>query len=245
MVEARKKSVRYYAMNPLIDNPQSDDDFDPVFQRVESEVTREKQTRLLNYAISGRWDMVQKLDQEDSSLKMAKLRSSEDTVLHMAVSERRGDVVTKLLRSVRDEDMKKILELTNAKGDTPLHLAAARGMVETCELMTEKHPDLIKFRNRKGENPLFVAAVHGTKDAFKLLHNKLRSTILGARQASDHDDLDTVRSAPYSTAADSEFSVHFGRNDGKTILHCTISREYFGKSDGPYSPFHYDIITKS
>lgn len=245
MVEARKISVRYFPINPLIDNPLSDDDLDPDFQLVQSEILRGKQAILLDYATAGRWDKVESLYQEDFSLKTAKVRSSEDTVLHMAVSERREDVVTKLLGSVRDDDdMKKILELKNAKGDTPLHLAAARGMEKTCELMGEKHRDLIKFRNHEGENPLFVAAFHGTKDAFTLLHDKLRSSILEARQASGHHDLDRVRSGLDFTAADPEFLVHFGRNDGKTILHCTISREYFGKSDGPYSPIHYDINTK-
>lgn len=207
-----------------MDNPLSDDDIDADMKGIQSELIRRKQARLLDYAIAGRWDRVESLYQEDSSVRSAKLRISEDTVLHMAVSDRREDVVIKLLGFMRDDDeMKEILELRNAKGDTPLHLAAARGMVKTCELMTEKHPDLIKFRNHEGENPLFVAAFHGTKVVFRLLYGKLQSSILEACRVSGRD----------FTAADSEFAVHLGRNDGKTILHCTISKEYFGKSNGP------------
>ncbi|XXG73375.1 hypothetical protein AAC387_Pa07g2305 [Persea americana] len=201
-----------------MDNPLSDDDIDADMKGIQSEFIRRKQARLLDYAIAGRWDTVESLYQEDSSVRSAKLRISEDTVLHMAVSDRREDVVIKLLGFMRDDDeMKEILELRNAKGDTPLHLAAARGMVKTCELMTEKHPDLIKFRNHEGENPLFVAAFHGTKVVFRLLYGKLQSSILEVCRVSGRD----------FTAADSEFAVHLGRNDGKTILHCTILKEYF------------------
>ena len=65
---------------------------------------------------------------------------------------------------------------------------------------------LLEVRNKQGENPLFLAALNWQKDTFLFLYRWFS----GSRD-------------PYLTPDD------LNRDNGDTILHCAIRREYFGK----------------
>ncbi|KAK9180413.1 hypothetical protein WN943_029622 [Citrus x changshan-huyou] len=59
-------------------------------------------------------------------IQAAKITNSEDTALHIAVSDGRSDIVLKLVESM-GQNASNVLKLQNEKGNTALHLAAALG----------------------------------------------------------------------------------------------------------------------
>ncbi|XP_020534583.1 uncharacterized protein LOC105633178 isoform X2 [Jatropha curcas] len=153
-------------------------------------------------AMKGRWDEVVEAYEKNPSLQEARITRSEDTALHIAVSEGRTEVVLKLLELIGD-NASRILRIKNEKGNTPLHLAAALGNVTMCHFLAAKDATLIRARNSESETPLFLSALHGKKDAFLCLHFLYKKE---------------YRETDYSLCR---------KNDGNTILHSAISGEYF------------------
>ncbi|XP_015958584.1 uncharacterized protein LOC107482568 isoform X1 [Arachis duranensis] len=156
---------------------------------------------LFRYATKGQIREVLEVYEKNQLTLEAKITRAEDTVLHIAVYVGQTNFVTTLLDNITEEVCLAILKLQNSKGNTPLHLAAELGNMETCYNIARRDPKLISWRNFQGETPLFLAAIHGKKDAFFCLY--------GHQQ--NKDDYSLCR-----------------KNNGNTILHCTISSEYFG-----------------
>ncbi|KAJ6336045.1 hypothetical protein OIU78_012613 [Salix suchowensis] len=100
-------------------------------------------------------------------------------------------------------------------GDTALHIAVNDGQEDTVRALLRRGISrcavalLVKIhlwsgvRNHDSETPFFSAALHGKKDAFLLLHG-----ICGVDKGR----------------------LYYRRKDGETILHVTISGEYFDLS---------------
>ncbi|MED6121679.1 hypothetical protein PIB30_032446 [Stylosanthes scabra] len=156
---------------------------------------------LFSYTIKGQIREVLEVYEKNHLALEAKITRLEDTVLHIAVYVGQTNFVATLLDNISEEVCFAILKLQNSKGNTPLHLAAELGNVEICYNLAKRDPTLISWRNFQGETPLFLAAIHGKKDAFFCLY----------RHQESQDD--------YSLCS---------KNNGDTILHCTISSEYFG-----------------
>lgn len=120
------------------------------------------------------------------------------------------------------------LGAANKRGDTPLHLAVARGGREgneICVYLCERELELMgniktaaavndppaatvlqqpsTMENCVGETPIFIAALHGNMDAFFLLH-------------AMHP---IKESTPRS---------YYTRHDGNTILHIAVLGQHFG-----------------
>lgn len=148
------------------------------------------------------WGAVLKIYEENRDIvQKAKLLRSEETALHMAISSSKIDVAKKLLEII-DRDV--IREITDGRGDNPLHLAASLGQVEMCKLLLHKDWRLIWNRNNEGETPLFLAVLQGQKGAFYALHPICTDT--------DHHNIITLCK----------------KNDGNNILHVSIHGEHFG-----------------
>ncbi|WCJ33200.1 Ankyrin repeat family protein [Euphorbia peplus] len=160
----------------------------------------EEEGELFESAIKGNWDKVAEAYEKNSTLQQAKLTKTQDTALHLAVSDGQTQVVLKLVQII-GPNASKILHIKNEKGNTPLHLAAAIGDVQMCHCLAKHDPDLIKARNSDRETPLFMAALHGKKQAFLCLH------FLHSKQQADY--------------------VLCRKRNGDTILHCTIHAEHF------------------
>ena len=172
---------------------------------------------LYKNTMTGEWGNIVKMYEEQKfSAIYARINSSGDTALHVAVSIAPEEIVQQLIRVITLHS-EPSLRLTNYEGNTPLHVAASAGRLNICILLAkvdvfseltnlEVHQD--PFRNKLGETPLFLAAFHGYKPIFLYLHSLLL-------EASDKD-LESVNPA-------------YRRNDGETALHCAIRWEYFGE----------------
>ncbi|KAF3971284.1 hypothetical protein CMV_005112 [Castanea mollissima] len=165
--------------------------------------------------MTGDWGkIVEMYKQHTLSAIEARINTSGDTALHVAVSIAPEEKVQQLAHVIIGVS-ELGLWTKNNKGNAPLHVAASTGRLNICILLAAKHDrfsefkDLVVqelFRNKAGESPLFLAAFHGNRQIFLYLHLLLL-------EASDKD-LKSIDPA-------------YRRNDGETALHCAIRWEYF------------------
>src|SRR5687767_3102617 len=71
----------------------------------------------------------------------------------------------------KEEFSKKELGEIDMCALTALHLAAAHGMKEVCELILNKCPEAINVVTKNGETALHFAAQGGNKEAFEMILN--------------------------------------------------------------------------
>ena len=168
---------------------------------------------LRNNTMTGEWEkVVEMYEKHQTKAICARINTSGDTALHVAVSIAPEDMVRKLV-SVITEVSEFGLWTKNNEGNTPLHVAATTRRYLICRHLAKELKnsevqvleDL--FRNNAGESPHFLAASHGQKPNFFCLR------FLGGSPGSNHS-----QSNPY-----------YRRKDGETILHCAIRWEHFGE----------------
>ncbi|KAK4560205.1 hypothetical protein RGQ29_009110 [Quercus rubra] len=155
---------------------------------------------LNRYTVTGDWGKVVEMYKQHTLAAIeARINTSGDTALHVAVSIASEEKVQQLVRVIIGVS-ELGLWTKNNKGNTPLHVAASTGRLNICILLAAKLDESLEvkdlvvqelFRNKAGESPLFLAAFH----------------------ASDKD-LKSIDPA-------------YRRNDGETALHCAIRWEYF------------------
>ncbi|XP_028762136.1 uncharacterized protein LOC114720640 [Neltuma alba] len=164
---------------------------------------------LSTYAMKGRREKVMKMYQDEPRAHRAKITRSGDTALHLAASEAKDKVGEEMVRSVRshwDKDqLKKVLQTDNIRGNTALHLAAAMGDVRKCEIIAKVKSSLVDCRNGASETLLFLAAHFGGTKASLCLHY-IRNPTDGGTPL---------------------YYANCRRNDGDTILHSAINGDYF------------------
>ena len=137
---------------------------DEVMAEVAQENLMEK---LFKDVMKSNWKEVTETYKNAPEVQEAKITISEDTALHLAVSDGKTEEALQLIDIVNS----KTLEIKNEGGNTPLHLAAALGDSEVCEQIFSKNSKVTTVRNKKGETPIFLAALHGKKTTFALLHS--------------------------------------------------------------------------
>ncbi|KAL5781430.1 hypothetical protein ACOSP7_006459 [Xanthoceras sorbifolium] len=154
--------------------------------------------KVFDAVMQKQWDAVLEACEKKPDILEAKLTKSEDTALHIAVSDGKTDVVLQLVERL-GANASNILKIKNEKGNTALHLAASRGNLDICHCIASKHPSGVASRNNESETPLFLAALHGKKEAFLCLNH-----------FSQKKDTSSCR-----------------KKNGDTILHAAISGEFF------------------
>ncbi|KAJ8634973.1 hypothetical protein MRB53_009240 [Persea americana] len=165
--------------------------------------TKEDLDKLYAKVMKGEWDDVVKMYEENKQIfQTAIITVSNQTALHIAISNGLTDVVKRLLQTI---DALAIRKMTDNREENPFHLAASLGQFETCKLLVDKDPELIGAKNVEGETPLFLAVLHGKKEAFYALHPK----------------------CPITGKDNKHAKAHCERKDGDTILHVSIRGEYF------------------
>ncbi|XP_027340974.1 uncharacterized protein LOC113854267 [Abrus precatorius] len=124
----------------------------------------------------------------------------------MAVNDGKPELVNIFVSAIIEHEGREglksdsALKSTNERGDTPLHLAASRGFIGMCKCIIGEHgerKDLIKVMNNKGETPLFRAVLTCQTQTFVYLHHVSK-----------------------------DIEVPLTNNDGDTILHVAIWREF-------------------
>ncbi|GMN25995.1 hypothetical protein TIFTF001_050398 [Ficus carica] len=164
-------------------------------QNTQAVLPDEEMDKLFHDTMKSQWKEVVGMYRKRPSAHDARITISEDTALHIAISDGKTDIALELINIV-DESK---LQIKNLRGDTPLHVAAALGNFDVCELIAAKNKSCAFSRNKGGETPIFLTALHGKYEPFLLFHSL------------DQDE------------------KHLRRNNGDTILHVAISNEYFRK----------------
>nr|KYP73158.1 Ankyrin repeat-containing protein At3g12360 family [Cajanus cajan] len=172
--------------------------------------SEEKVTEYLaEYTLEGKWEKVKEMYYTRPEAHSAIINEGVGTALHVAVDLDEEGVVQELVNAIITVQLQqhsvriKALEVGNDRGDTPLHVAASRGFAKICNWiigMNNERVYLASRKNKHGETPLFLAAINWKKQAFAYLSH-----------VSTH-------TAPLQDLV---------RDNGDTILHCAIRREYF------------------
>ena len=136
--------------------------------------------------MTGDWGkVVEMYKQHTLSAIEARINTSGDTALHVAVSIAPEEKVQQLVDVIIGVS-ELGLWTKNSKGNTPLHVAASTGRLNICILLAAKHDSFSEvkdsvvqelFRNKAGESPLFLAAFHGDRQIFLYLHLLNQSTL--------------------------------------------------------------------
>ncbi|KAK4441648.1 hypothetical protein Salat_0499700 [Sesamum alatum] len=156
--------------------------------------------RLYTNTMRRKWKEVINIYRQHPEAQWVRLTLSGETALHLYVADSDGNAELLEVLLSSGAITPGALALRDELGNTPLHLAASLGSVRICELIARQDSQLIGIRNVNNETPLFNAVLHGRKEAFLCLHSLCRS---------------------------GEGYAYCRRNNGETILHSAISREYF------------------
>ncbi|KAK9078860.1 hypothetical protein SSX86_002918 [Deinandra increscens subsp. villosa] len=133
------------------------------------------------------------------------LTIDHDTILHMAIFNKRNNLVVALLRSLHESQFEK-LAWVNSSGYTILHEATTNnGTVEAAREMLCRAPSLLTMTNKIGETAFFHAARYGKTKIFKFLSDEVERTLV--------------------KGADVEMFLR--RDDKSTILHVAILSQNF------------------
>ncbi|KAK7305079.1 hypothetical protein VNO77_42978 [Canavalia gladiata] len=172
-----------------------------------SEVDNEVQFSVFRRAVlEGRWDYAYPAYKNNSVFHTIRINESRGTALHMAVNDGKAELVNSLIGAIIEHEgiegvrHESALRSTNERGDTPLHIAATRGFTNICKCIIGENgerKDLIKVMNKRGETPLFRAVLTCQTQTFVYLYHVSK-----------------------------DIAVPLRNNDGDTILHGAISREF-------------------
>ena len=134
---------------------------------------------LNRYTVTGDWGKVVEMYKQHTLAAIeARINTSGDTALHVAVSIASEEKVQQLVRVIIGVS-ELGLWTKNNKGNTPLHGAASTGRLNICILLAAKLDESLEvkdlvvqelFHNKAGESPLFLAAFHGDRQIFLYLH---------------------------------------------------------------------------
>ncbi|KAL4604616.1 hypothetical protein ACB092_10G203800 [Castanea dentata] len=171
-----------------------------ISDHLEKNINFEKQ--LFKKIRSRQWSDVVDIYRENFDQAHKVIATLRETALHVAIAHGSEDIVKELLKIIHanKKEFENALKYKNDQGNTPLHVAASTGSLSTCICVAEAEPSMGKERNKEGKSPLFLAALLGRTEIFFHLHSICQS------------HLDTS---------------YYRKEDGETILHCAIKREYW------------------
>ncbi|XP_026439032.1 uncharacterized protein LOC113337596 isoform X2 [Papaver somniferum] len=168
---------------------------------------------VMRAALRGEWNDIKRvynllpcnnIDIEDDNSNILLNPLTGDTILHMCAQCAQTDDMEQMLRII--PAAKRLLAVSNKKGNTVLHEAARTGIVKMAMLILEKELDgggdqlLVSVPNLNGETPIYWAAMYGHKD--KLLFLNTTASSRGITSTSRSTSMVaplTIRTSDHST----------------------------------------------
>jgi ankyrin repeat protein len=128
---------------------------------------REGYTPFLNACFHGNVQLIQYLLSSRGNGIASTNNSGKSTALHKAIWAKHSDVAKVLV------DADASLSAYDSFGDTPLHIACARGLVDVCAYIIAKDPTTMHLRNTSNDHmPLYTACiVNGAEVVNTLIRN--------------------------------------------------------------------------
>ncbi|XP_034697062.1 ankyrin repeat-containing protein NPR4-like isoform X2 [Vitis riparia] len=130
--------------------------------------------RLHLAALSGDWDVAERIFESDHQAVRARITRAQETPLHIAAGARHLTFVENLVRMMTPAD----LALQNKVGNTALCFAAVSGVTKIAEVMVNKNKRLPLIRGSEGATPLHMATLLGHREMVWYLYNKTDSNHL-------------------------------------------------------------------
>ncbi|GKV49111.1 hypothetical protein SLEP1_g55878 [Rubroshorea leprosula] len=127
----------------------------------------------------GNWDALKGLDEITEIILLG-----GSTVLHVATTYRRLEIVRELVKIAREE----YLEIQDNNGDTALSLAACNKDIEIAKCLVQKNVKLLTISNKEGHIPLVVACINRQKEMASYLYSKTESDFL-LSESNNHGTL--------------------------------------------------------
>ncbi|KAJ9691146.1 hypothetical protein PVL29_013355 [Vitis rotundifolia] len=125
-------------------------------------------------ALSGDWDVAERIFESDHEAVRARITRAQETPLHIAAGARHVTFVENLVRKMTPAD----LALQNKVGNTALCFAAVSGVTKIAEVMVNKNKRLPLIRGSEGATPLHMATLLGHREMVWYLYNKTDSNRL-------------------------------------------------------------------
>lgn len=125
-------------------------------------------------ALSGDWDVAERIFESDHQAVRARITRAQETPLHIAAGARHLTFVENLVRMMTPAD----LALRNKVGNTALCFAAVSGVTKIAEVMVNKNKRLPLIRGSEGATPLHMATLLGHREMVWYLYNKTDSNRL-------------------------------------------------------------------
>ncbi|KAI3911940.1 hypothetical protein MKW98_010884 [Papaver atlanticum] len=167
---------------------------------------------VMRAALRGEWNDIKRvynlppcnnIDIEDDNSNIILLNPlTGDTILHMCAQCGQTDIMEQMLKIIPAS--KRLLSVSNKKGNTVLHEAARTGIVKMAMLIIEKELDgggdqlLVSVPNLNGETPIYWAAMYGHKDMLLFLNTTASSRGITSTSTSMVSPL-TIRTSDHST----------------------------------------------
>ena len=132
---------------------------------MQEEMDEELALNLYRNTMTGNWEsIVEMYKQHTFAAISARINSSRDTALHVAVSIAPENIVIELIRVI-SHISELVLLIKNDEGNTPLHLAASTGRLKICILLATLHYNKSDFF--QGSKPLKKVLKNLEKSYFK------------------------------------------------------------------------------
>ncbi|KAI3701578.1 hypothetical protein L6452_26762 [Arctium lappa] len=171
-------------------------------------ITRNKWLR--KATMEGNWSAVKAILIKHKGVEREAINSDGNTILHLAVGIGHNDFVKNLLRFIKEEEVKEVLEMRNVDGSTALHVAAIVGNEYAADLLVQKNETLLTILDNQHKDSLHIAYSNFQFDTFIYLFEAANAdgkTKKAISQGPDHIKIgvnllvNAISAKQYSTAS--------------------------------------------